>query len=166
MHILLNNQTLCPEVIRITDGKQADISVAKLLELEHKLEAGSFLVFDRGYLDYRRYEKFSRKGIFFVARAKSNMDYLVNEERNIESKGIHGVQSDKVIEVFNPNSKPYKGNLRIIHYISPDDGHEYHFLTNNFDISAETVALFYKNRRKIELFFKFVKQHLKIKSFL
>ena len=166
MHVLLNNQTLCPEVVRITDGKQADISVAKLLELEEKLEAGSFIVFDRGYLDYRRYEKFSEKWIFFVARAKKNMDYLVDEERSIENKGIRWVQRDTVIEVFNPTGNPYKGKLRLVHYISPDDGNEYYFLTNNFEITPENVALFYKNRRKIELFFKFIKQHLKIKSFL
>jgi hypothetical protein len=61
MHVLLNNTILCPEVIRITDGKQADITVAKLLELEKTLKKGSFIAFDRGYIDYRRYERFTAK---------------------------------------------------------------------------------------------------------
>jgi putative transposase len=61
MHVLLNNNTLCPDIVRITDGKQADITVAKLLELENTLNKGSFIAFDRGYIDYRWYEKFTAK---------------------------------------------------------------------------------------------------------
>jgi IS4 transposase len=94
------------------------------------------------------------------------MDYVLIKENEVENRGISWVQRDQVIEIFNPMGRPYRWHLRLIHYISPDDGNEYHFLTNNFEITAETVALFYKNRRKIELFFKFIKQHLKIKSFL
>ena len=163
MHILLNNQNLVPDVIEITDGKKADVTIGKIMSLETKLEKWSFVIFDRWYVDYERYKKLNDNWLFFVTRAKRNMDYLVIKSKDI---GINWVQKDDIVEVFNPNGKPYKWNLRLIHYISPDDGREYQFLTNNFEANPKIIALLYKNRREVELFFKFIKQNLKIKSFL
>lgn len=163
MHVLLNNQNLVPDVIEITDGKKADITIGKIMSLESNLEKWSFVIFDRWYTDYERYKKLDAHWLFFVTRVKKNMDYFVIESKNI---GINWVQKDEIIEVFNPTGKPYKWQLRLVHYISQDDGREYQFLTNNFEVNPKIVALLYKNRRKVELFFKFIKQNLKIKSFL
>lgn len=163
MHVLLNNQNLVPDVIEITDGKKADITMAKIMNLETKLDKWSFVVFDRWYVDYNWYKKINENWLFFVTRTKKNMDYIVIESKNI---GINWVQKDEIIEVFNPHWEPYKGNLRLIHYISQDDGREYKFITNNFEANPKIIALLYKNRRKVEMFFKFIKQNLKIKSFL
>lgn len=163
MHVLLNNQNLVPDVIEITDGKKADITIGKIMSLESNLEKWSFVIFDRWYTDYERYKKLDAHWLFFVTRVKKNMDYFVIESKNI---GINWVQKDEIIEVFNPTGKPYKWQLRLVHYISQDDGREYQFLTNNFEVNPKIIALLYKNRRKVELFFKFIKQNLKIKSFL
>jgi len=163
MHVLLNNQNLVPDVIEITNGKKADITIGKIMNLETKLEKGSFIIFDRWYVDYERYKTLDDNWLFFVTRAKRNMDYLVIKSKNI---GINWVQRDEIVEVFNPYGKPYQWNLRLIHYISPEDGREYQFLTNNFEVNPKIIALLYKNRRQVELFFKFIKQNLKIKSFL
>jgi putative transposase len=150
-------------VIEITDGKKADVTIGKIMNLETKLEKWSFVIFDRWYVDYERYKKLNDNWLFFVTRAKINMDYLVIESKDI---GINWVQKDEIIEVFNPNGNPYKWNLRLVHYISHDDGREYQFLTNNFESNPKIIALLYKQRREVELFFKFIKQNLKIKSFL
>lgn len=163
IHVLLNNQNLVPDVIEITDGKRADITIGKIMRLETKLDPWSFIVFDRWYVDYNRYKKLDENWLFFVTRTKKNMDYLVLESKNI---GINWVQKDETIQVFNPNWKPYQWELRLITYISPDDGREYTFITNNFETNPKIIALLYKHRREVELFFKFIKQNLKIKSFL
>jgi IS4 transposase len=134
------------------------------MELEKKLEKWDFLVYDKGYLDYEWYNRLTEKWIFFVTRPRNNMDYITIKNKKI---GINWVQEDTTIEIFNPQSKQsYKWKLRLIHYISPDDWNEYQFLTNNFEINPKLIAMLYKKRRQIEIFFKFIKQTLKIKSFL
>lgn len=163
MHVLLDNQNLIPDVVEITDWKKADITIGKIMNLERRLEKWSFIVFDRGYVDYERYKTLNDNELYFVTRAKRNMDYLVLESKEI---GINWIQKEEIIEVFNPNWKPYKWKLRRIHYINPEDGNEYYFLTNNFKTNAKIICLLYKKRREVELFFKFIKQNLKIRSFL
>lgn len=163
MHVLLNNQNLVPDVIEISDWKKADITIGKIMNLETILDKWSFIVFDRWYVDYNRYKKLDDNWLFFVTRTKKNMDYLVIESKNV---GINWVQKDELIQVFNPNGKPYQWELRLITYISPDDGREYKFITNNFEVNPKIISLLYKHRREVELFFKFIKQNLKIKSFL
>jgi IS4 transposase len=134
------------------------------MKLEQKLEKWDFLIYDRGYLDYEWYQKLTTQGIYFVTRSRKNMDYLIIDSKNI---GINWILKDEIIEVFNPFwKKSYQWKLRLIQYINPDDRREYQFLTNNFQVSAEMVALLYKKRRQIETFFKFIKQTLKIRSFL
>lgn len=163
LHVLLNNQNLIPDVIEISHWKKADITIGKIMNLEQKLQKWSFVIFDRWYVDYDRYKKLNDNELFFVTRSKSNMDYLVVESKNI---GINWIQKDEIIEIFNPNWKAYKWKLRLIHYINPEDWIEYHFLTNNFEVNPKIITLLYKNRWQVELFFKFIKQNLKIKSFL
>jgi len=163
MHVLLNNKNLVPDVIEITDGKKANITIGKIMNLETKIDKWSFVIFDRWYVGYGRYKKLDENWLFFVTRAKKNMDYLVIESKNI---GINWIQKDEIVEVFNPSGKPYKWKLRLIHYISLDDWREYQFLTNNFNANPKIIGMLYKNRREVELFFKFIKQNLKIKSFL
>jgi IS4 transposase len=134
------------------------------MEITKKLSKWDFLLEDKGYVDYNRYKHLNKHWIFFVTRAKKNMDYIVIENTNI---GINWVITDQIIEIFDTKgNNPYNNTLRLIHYISPDDGNEYHFLTNNFELNAKLIAMLYKKRWQIETFFKFIKQTLKIKSFL
>jgi len=164
MHILLQNKSSIPEVITITDGKNADIKIGKLIANKDTLEAWSIVVFDRAYLDYERRTELDQSKISFVSRMKKNIDYLV-EDKIIVSEPY--VMKDEKISIFNPNSpKTYKWLLRRIEYLAPEDGKRYVFITNNFDLSAGQIAQIYKNRWKIELFFKRIKQNLKIKHFL
>jgi hypothetical protein len=164
MHMLLDNYSLIPQIITITDAKTADIKGAKKMWIENTLVAGDFLLEDRGYVDYDWYNTLNQKWIFFVTRAKTSMDYIVIQKKNI---GINWVIKEEVVELFHPKTQEkYQEPLRMIHYISQDDGHEYVFLTNNFELNPKLIALLYKKRREIETFFKFLKGHLKILSFL
>jgi IS4 transposase len=134
------------------------------MNIEKKLNKWDFVIYDRGYLDYKWYQTLNNKWIFFVTRSRKNMDYIVTESKNI---GINWVLEDQIVEIFNPQWKvTYHWKLRLIHYVSQDDGQEYRFLTNNFEINPKLIALLYKKRRQIETFFKFIKQTLQIKSFL
>jgi IS4 transposase len=122
------------------------------------------LVFDRGYWDYGWLMGLDKKWIYFVTRPRKNTDYIVIESKTI---GISWVQTEEIVEIFNPLWKTtYQWKLRRIHYISPDDWKEYWFITNNFETDAKYITLLYKKRWEIEIFFKFIKQTLKIKSFL
>jgi IS4 transposase len=134
-----------------------------LMILEDQLKKWDFIVFDKGYVDYKRYKRLDNKWIFFVTRPRKNMDYIVIKNNDI---GINWVVKEQIIEVFNPQGEPYQWTLRLIEYISPNDGNYYQFITNNFEINPKLIALLYKKRRDVETFFKFIKQNLKIKSFL
>jgi len=130
MHMLLDNHNLIPQIITMTHGKMADITEAKKMWIEDTLVAWDFLLEDRGYVDYNWYNTLHQKWIFFVTRTKRWMDYFVIETKNI---GINWVIKEEIIELFNPNTKNnYRWTLRLIYYVSQDDGNEYIFLTNNF----------------------------------
>ena len=164
VHMLLDNHNLIPQIITITNGKVPDITEAKKMWIENSLVPWDFLLEDRGYVDYNWYNTLNQKWIFFVTRAKKGMDYLVVKTKNI---GINWVIKEEIIELFNPNTRDnYQWQLRLIHYVSQDDGHEYVFLTNNFDLNPKLIALLYKKRWEVEIFFKFIKGNLKILSFL
>ncbi len=164
MHVLLHNKSSLPELITITDGKQGDVTIGKLMDIENRLTPDSIVVFDRAYVDYKRWARLHEKWISFVIRMKKNVDYLVEEVLPVNESRI---LKDEIITIFNPNSKNvYKERLRRIEYYHTEEWKTYVFLTNNFELSARHVALIYKNRWQIELFFKRIKQHLKIKHFL
>jgi IS4 transposase len=150
-----------PAFLYISDGKLNEINVLDFLPIE----AGSFYVMDRGYLDFRRLFAMHQAGAFFVTRARSAMDarrvYSGTADRN------HGVICDQRV-MFNgrSTSKKYPERLRRIRFKDPDSGKTLVFLTNNTALPALTIAALYKSRWQIELFFKWIKQHLRIKRFL
>lgn len=160
MHFLLDNRTGLPSFLTVTEGNVADIVVGR--KVDFKLEPESILVFDRGYVDYEWWFELDRKGIFFVTRTKSNVIFVVSEKR----KPIHPqVLADESIWLGDPLRARYNKEMRRVKYLDKIHG-EYIFITNNFKLKAEEIALIYKERWQIELFFKWIKQNLKVKTFL
>src|SRR5258706_2150177 len=161
MHTLLDLRGAIPTFIHISDGKMHDVKVLDLL----LLEAGAFYIMDRGYLDFARLYKLHQAGAFFVTRAKRGMDarrvYSAPTERST------GVLCDQTI-VLNGfySAKAYPEQLRRIRFRDPETGKRLVFLTNNTTLPALTIAALYKSRWQVELFFKWIKQHLRIKKFL
>jgi len=160
LHTLLDLRGAIPTFIHISDGKLHDVNVLDILVLE----PGAFYVMDRGYLDFERLYLLHQAGAFFVTRAKSNLKC-----RRIYSHPVDrstGLVCDQTIEltVFY-SQRGYPERLRRIRYKDPDSGKTLVFLTNHFGISAETVCALYKSRWQVELFFKWIKQHLRIKRF-
>ena len=123
------------------------------------------MVFDKGYIDYKWFNALHHKGIFFVTRIRKNVIWRVEERREVDkSKGLSSDQSITLTGI-----KPQKlglPQLRRVGLRDPDTGQCYEFLTNNFRLSAQTIADIYKQRWQVELFFKWIKQNLKIKSFI
>ena len=160
LHTLLDARGSIPTFISISQGKQADVRVLD----ELILEPGSFYVMDRGYLDFRRLYGFVLAAAFFVTRSKAHLKFNRLESRKVEL--ATGVRSDHLVWLRNVSSiKHYPDKLRRIHYVDPDTGKRLVFLTNNFELPALTIARLYKSRWKVELFFKWIKQHLRIKHF-
>ena len=161
LHVGLDHAGLLPAFATITDGKIADIEIGRTLQFTK----GSIVVFDKGYVDYRWFKELHHRGIFFVTRIRSNAIWRVIERRNVDTKT--GLTSDQTIELT--GVKPQKlglPRLRRVGYRDPETGKHYEFLTNQFRLSAKTIAEIYKQRWQIELFFKWIKQNLKIKSFV
>ena len=161
LHIGLDHSGYLPSFASVTIGKVSDIEVGRTLNFSK----GSIVVFDKGYLDYRWFKQLNDKGVFFVTRIRRNMIWQVKERRQINRST--GVTSDQTISLT--GIKPRKLGLpclRRIGYRDPNTGKHYEFLTNNFELDAKTVAEIYKERWQVELFFKWIKQNLKIKSFI
>lgn len=161
MHTLLDLRGSIPAFIHISDGKMHEVNVLDILPVE----AGAFYVMDRGYLDFARLYKMHQAGAFFVTRAKRGMDalrvYSAPTDRNT------GVICDQSIALNGFYiSKDYPEHLRRIRFKDPESGKTLVFLTNNTTLPALTIAALYKNRWQVELFFKWIKQHLRIKRFL
>lgn len=149
-----------PAFISISQGKKADVRILD----ELVLEPGSFYVMDRGYVDFRRLYCFVLAAAFFVTRSKVRLKLQRLESRPVPPDS--GVRSDQIVWLANLSSiQHYPDKLRRIHYVDPDTGKSLVFLTNNFELPALTIALLYKSRWKVELFFKWIKQHLRIKHF-
>ena len=160
LHTLLDLKTAIPEYIFITDGSVHEVNTLDYFSLP----AGSYLVMDKGYIDFARLWRFSTERTNFVIREKKNMKYRV-VDRGVPAKD-KGVICDQTIVLTNPKtSKSYPECLRRIRYFDSETGNTLIFLTNNFKLSALTVAALYRNRWGIELFFKWIKQHLKIQTF-
>jgi hypothetical protein len=160
LHTLLDLRGSIPTFISISQGKQADVRVLD----ELVLEPGAFYVMDRGYVDFQRLYGFVLAAAFFVTRAKTNLQFNRLESRPVEAST--GVRSDQIIWLRNPSSIRHSPDkLRRIHYVDAETGKSLVFLTNNFTLPALTIALLYKARWKVELFFKWIKQHLRIKHF-
>src|SRR5436853_4571965 len=160
MHTLLDLHGNIPTFISITDGKVHDVNILD----EILPEAGALYVMDRGYVDFERLYIFTLSAAFFVVRTKSNV-LLQRRYSHPVDKGT-GVRSDHTVILTAIDSvKAYPDALRRISYLDVETRKRFKFLTNNFALPALTIALIYKARWQVELFFKWVKQHLRIKAF-
>jgi transposase len=160
LHTLLDLRGSIPTFISISQGKQADVRVLD----ELVLEPGAFYVMDRGYVDFQRLYCFVLAAAFFVTRSKTNLQFNRLESRPVDAST--GLRSDQIIWLRNPATiQHYPDKLRRIHYVDAETGKSLVFLTNHFTLPALTIALLYKARWKVELFFKWIKQHLRIKHF-
>jgi hypothetical protein len=160
MHTLLDLRGNIPTFISITDGTVHDVNVLD----EILPEAGAFYVLDRGYLDFERLYRFTMSAAFFVTRAKTNIRLQRRYSRAVDKST--GVQSDQTaILTAIGSARVYPDTLRRIVYRDAETNKRLTFLTNNCDLPALTIALIYKCRWQVELFFKWIKQHLRIKAF-
>jgi len=160
LHTLLDLRGPIPTMIAISDGKRGDVSILDDLILE----PGAFYVMDRGYVDFERLYRFVLAGAYFVTRAKANLQASRLASRPVDPGT--GVRSDQLVGLRLLKSfKHYPDRLRRIHYRDPETGQALVFLTNNFDLPALTIAQLYKCRWRVELFFKWIKQNLRIKHF-
>ena len=160
LHTLLDLRGSIPTMIAISDGKQADVSVLD----ELIIEPGAFYVMDRGYVDFARLYQFTLAGAFFVTRAKTGLQINRLESRPVDEST--GVRSDQVVWLkLSKSIEHYPERFRRISYRDSDSGKALVFLTNNFELPALTIAQLYKCRWRVELFFKWIKQNLRIKHF-
>ena len=160
LHTLLDLRGNIPTFIHISDGKLHDVNILDQLIPE----PGSFYIMDRGYLDFARLYRIEQWSAFFVIRAKSNFKYQRIYSHQIDkNSGIKCDQSIKLTGFY--SSQKYPIRLRRIKYLDPLTGKKLVFLTNNFSLPAPTIAELFRCRWQIEIFFKWVKQHLRIKSF-
>ncbi|BCO08850.1 IS4 family transposase [Desulfolithobacter dissulfuricans] len=160
LHAVLDHDGHIPQFASITDAKTSDLAFARTLALP----AGSIVAADRAYIDFAWLYQLNERRNYLVTRLKSNIKYRVVERRSVlKNKGL---TSDQTIILTGPKAGDCPIPLRRIGYRDPETGKQYFFLTNNFHLAAKTIADIYKDRWKIELFFKWIKQNLKIKTFL
>lgn len=160
LHTLLDLRGNIPTFIYISDGKLHDVNVLDFLPLE----PGAFYVMDRGYVDFERLYTITQAAAFFVTRAKSNLKFRRLYSRQVDRAA--GVICDQTIVLTGPVSKKdYPEKLRRIKYNDPQSGKTLVFLTNNFTLPTLTIAQLYRSRWQVELFFKWIKQNLRIKTF-
>lgn len=160
LHTLFDITTQIPAFVHITPAKVNDVNAMDYLNYEQN----AYYIFDRGYVDYTRLFKITQHSAFFVIRAKSNLQFNRMYSQKIDkSSGVLCDQIGKLKGFY--ISKRYPDKLRRVKFHDEQTNRTFIYLTNNFDITSVQVALLYKNRWQIELFFKWIKQHLKIKSF-
>jgi len=160
LHTLLDLRGPIPTFIEISEGKLHDVNILDAIVPE----PGSFYVMDRAYVDFERLHVFHRSGAFFVTRTKRGVLFRRRFSHTIDA--TTGLRSDHTIMLASASSrKHYPDPLRRIHFYDAEQDRHLRFLTNNFDLPALTVCLLYKSRWQVELFFKWIKQHLRIKAF-
>ena len=160
LHTLVDLRGNIPTFVRITHGKTHDVTV-----LDHlPIEPGAFYVMDRGYVDFKRLHRFTTCSAFFVTRAKRGLDFIRRARRCVDK--TTGLRSDQTIVLVGPKtSRLYPDPLRRVVFYDAENDRRFVFLTNNFTLPALTIAKLYKCRWQVELFFKWIKQNLHIKSF-
>jgi hypothetical protein len=160
LHTLLDLRGNIPCFIHISHGKMHDVNV-----LDHlPVEAGAFYVMDRGYVDFQRLYRLTTAGAFFVTRGKRNLDFTRRSRRRIDK--TTGLRSDQTIVLAGlKSSRLYPAPLRRVAFYDAEHDRRLVFLSNNFDLPALTIAGLYKSRWQVELFFKWIKQNLRIKGF-
>jgi hypothetical protein len=160
LHTLIDLRGNIPTFVHVSHGKMHDVTVLDQLPLE----PGAFYVMDRGYVDFARLYRFTLTGAFFITRSKRNLDYARQAGRKIDK--ATGLRCDQTIVLTGPkSSRLYPGALRRIAFYDAEHERRLVFLTNNFALPALVVAQLYRCRWQIELFFKWIKQHLRIKAF-
>jgi hypothetical protein len=160
LHTLLDLHGNIPTFIGISDGKVSDVTMLD----EIIPEPGAFYVMDRGYVDFERLYVFSLSAAFFVVRTKKNI--LLQRRYSHAVDKSTGIRSDHTVILTSINSvKVYPDAMRRVTYLDPETNKRFRFLTNNFVLPAITIARIYKSRWQVELFFKWIKQHLRIKAF-
>ncbi len=160
LHTLFDVKTSIPVLVVVTDAKSHDVNGLDFITYE----AGSFYVVDKGYIDFGRLHDIHQNGSFFVTRAKDNMKFRRMYSRKVDK--TTGVLCDQIGKLVTPKSlKLYPDKIRRIKYYDAELDREFVFITNNMDLDAKDIAMLYKNRWHVELFFKWIKQHLRVKSF-
>ena len=165
LHTLFSVRSQIPELIIITEGKTNDIKPAHLIDFS-TFPKGTIFVFDRGYNDYSLLRKIKEAGHHFVIRMKKNTHIfrILGHTRAVYGKGV--LTDETVAFALEEAQESYPDDLRLVTYHDDEHNETYQFLTDEFRLSALNIALVYKNRWQIELFFKWIKQHLQIKTFL
>jgi hypothetical protein len=160
-HVLLDHDDFLPRYVLITDAKQPDVKVAHLLSLN----AGSIVVMDLGYIDYKLFAKWSAAGVFFVTRLRDDLNWTLDEHRPVPHN--RNVLEDQIIRFDSKWGRLYCSGLRFRRIVVEREGEEpLVLLTNHLEFGATTIADIYKDRWQIEVFFKALKQNLKIKTFV
>lgn len=160
LHTLIDLRGNIPCFIHISHGKMHDVTALDVLPIE----PGVFYVMDRGYVDFARLHRFTQQAAFFVTRAKRNLDFTHRASRPVDKST--GLRCDQTIVLAGPkSSRLYPDPLRRVAYRDEQTGRRFVFLTNNFALPALTIAQLYQCRWQVELFFKWIKQHLRIKAF-
>lgn len=163
LHTLVDLKSQIPAFAVVTAAKDADVNIAK--QTAFPLSPDSIVTFDRAYVDFNLFQTYEESKVFFVTRAKENLRFDFLGQQDIPKK--KGLQFDQIVQIKNPiQRQKYPGKLRLIGFFDHDTNKHYIFLTNNFKLAAFTIAQIYKARWQIELFFKWIKQNLKIKTFL
>ena len=163
LHSLFDLKTQIPVFNVITSAKESDVMVAK--QESFPLIPDSIITFDRAYVDFKLFQAYEDANVFFVTRSKENLRFKLLGQQDIPKK--KGLQFDQIVQINDPKQRQkYPGKLRLIGYYDHDRNKTYIFITNNFKLAAITIAEIYKARWQIELFFKWIKQNLKIKRFL
>ena len=161
LHLLLDHDGYLPDFAVITDGKTADVTTA----YHFRLPAGSIVALDRGYCDFGLFARWNKAGVFFVTRLKGNAAYEVVENRSLPHRS--NVLVDQIIRLTGPQTRlKYPELLRRVVVWDEENEREIELLTNHLRFGATTIGRIYRDRWEIELFFKVLKQHLKIKTFV
>ena len=164
LHTLIDLRGSIPSFIHISDGKMPDVRALDLLAAQGFIEAGAYYVMDRAYVDFARLHQLHMARAFFVTRAKDNLQCDTMRRKPVHT--FTGLRSDHQVRLTGTVSrKRYPDILRRVTYFDEDTGKTFAFLTNNLTLPALTICALYKQRWKVELFFKWIKQHLRIKSF-
>jgi len=160
INVGLNHGNQLPEFVSLSDGNENDMIEGR----KFQFPKGSIVAFDKGYVDYQWFGELTKQGVNFVTRLRPKAVYKVLERRDVNRSS--GVLSDQVIQLNSAHAiKRGAPRLRRVGYRDQESGKFYMFLTNNFNLSAATIAAIYKDRWQVELFFKAIKQNLKIKAF-
>jgi hypothetical protein len=163
LHFLLDHRGEIPSFMVMTDARTNDITVAE--QQLPPLSPDSILVVDKGYFDFEWLYHLNSKGVFFVTQVKEGTRYeITGQQKDLKGKGV--LADERIQLTGNWTPQKYPKPLRLVTFYDEEHDRTYRFLTNHFSLAASTIAKIYKDRWKIELFFKWIKQHLKIKTFL